>query len=138
MKNKIFAIIMMIALSMPVFAEPETTAGSQPFAAAEIPAETSTLPENAVIPENAPADVPVPIEYKQPMGRKKLAKMFIFAMLGVAVSSILLYVILTVYNKLRDSFLNSSMAAPAQNETSLDTPDNLAKAVKTFLDKTKW
>lgn len=77
------------------------------------------------------------IPYKQPVSKRKMAKKFLIGMGSVAVSSILLFLILTVYNKIRESIL-----APKQDqqsgETSLVTPENLTDAVKTFLDKTKY
>jgi len=135
---------MTIALCLPVIAEPDVTSDLQPVTATETPVDAASeftenaFPVNSYAEETVPSDIPAPIEYKQPMSRKKLAKMFILAMAGVAVSSILLYVILTIYNKIRDSFINGSDSPAPQNETSLTTPDNLTEAVKTFLDKTKW
>lgn len=77
------------------------------------------------------------IPYKQPVSKRKMAKKFLIGMGSVAISSILLFLILTVYNKIRESIL-----APKQDqqsgETSLVTPENLTDAVKTFLDKTKY
>ena len=77
------------------------------------------------------------IPYKQPVSKRKMAKKFLIGMVSVAISSILLFLILTVYNKIRESIL-----APKQDqksgETSLVTPENLTDAVKTFLDKTKY
>lgn len=77
------------------------------------------------------------IQYKQPVSKRKMAKKFLIGMGSVAVSSILLFLILTVYNKIRESIL-----APKQDqqsgETSLVTPENLTEAVRTFLDKTKY
>ena len=77
------------------------------------------------------------IPYKQPVSKRKMAKKFLIGMGSVAVSSILLFLILTIYNKIRESIL-----APKQDqqsgETSLVTPENLTEAVRTFLDKTKY
>lgn len=77
------------------------------------------------------------IPYKQPVSKRKMAKKFLIGMGSVAVSSILLFLILTVYNKIRESIL-----APKQDqqtgETSLVTPESLTDAVKTFLNKTKY
>ena len=78
------------------------------------------------------------IDYKQPVSKRKIAKKFLLAMLGVAVSSVLLYLILSLYNKIRDGFTTPRTETPPNGETSLVTPDNLIDAVKTFLDKTKW
>ena len=77
------------------------------------------------------------IPYKQPVSKKKMAKKFLMAMGGVAVSSILLFVFLTIYNKIRASIL-APKNDQQSGETSLVTPETLTDAVKTFLDKTKY
>ena len=59
------------------------------------------------------------------------------AMGGVALSSILLFLILTLYNKIRTGFL-APKAEQTNGETSLVTPENLTDAVRIFLDKTKY
>ena len=57
-------------------------------------------------------------------------------MIAVIVSSMTLYYGLTLYNKIRDGY------APAiktnEGETSLQNPDDMESAVRTFLEKTKW
>ncbi len=77
------------------------------------------------------------ITYKQPVSKRKIAKKFLLAMAGVAISSIILFVLLTIYNKLRASFTNTQQIDTAK-EPSLETPQNLTDAVRTFFDKTKW
>lgn len=77
------------------------------------------------------------IPYKQPVSKKKMAKKFLMAMGGVAVSSILLFVFLTIYNKIRASIL-APKNDQQSGETSLVAPETLSDAVKTFLDKTKY
>ena len=77
------------------------------------------------------------IPYKQPVSKKKMAKKFLMAMGGVAISSILLFVFLTIYNKIRASIL-APKNDQQSGETSLVTPETLTDAVKTFLDKTKY
>jgi len=134
LKNRIFTILLMIILCMPVIAEPETTEAAIPLTpiSQEAPlgstAETTeeTLPEADIIP------------YKQPAGKRKIAKKFLLAMSGVAISSILLYVILTIYNKIREGIIETAKEIPPEGETSLVTPDNLTDAVKVFIEKTKW
>ncbi len=77
------------------------------------------------------------IPYKQPVSKKKMAKKFLMAMGGVAISSVLLFVFLTIYNKIRASIL-APKNDQQSGETSLVTPETLTDAVKTFLDKTKY
>jgi hypothetical protein len=55
---------------------------------------------------------------------------------GVAASSILICFGLTVYNRIRENFVRQGSLQA--NDTSLETPDNMENAVRTFLDKTNW
>ena len=75
--------------------------------------------------------------YKQPVSKRKIAKKFLMAMGGVAISSILLFILLSAYNKLRESLQNSS-SQNSVNDVSLETPENLEQAIKSFLNKTNW
>ncbi|MBR6127590.1 hypothetical protein IKQ21_07900 [bacterium] len=77
--------------------------------------------------------------YKQPVGKKKILFKFVLAMLGVALSSFIIYFGLTLYNKLRDGLVppDKPMVSHDQDR-SLTTPENLSEAVKTFIDKTEW
>ena len=77
------------------------------------------------------------ITYKQPVSKRKIAKKFLLAMAGVAISSIILFVLLSIYNKIRAGFAGPSQVDTGK-EPSLETPDNLTDAVRAFLDKTKW
>ena len=70
---------------------------------------------------------------KQPESKKEIAFRFIMAMVGVATSSILIYVGLSVYNKL---FKNSSETVVGLN--SLRTPENFKEAINVFVKKTDW
>ena len=72
------------------------------------------------------------IPYKQPVSKRKVA------MGGVGISSILLFVTLSLYNKVRSSIIEAAKEIPPKGETSLVTPESLTDAIKTFLEKTKW
>ena len=74
--------------------------------------------------------------YKEPIAKKKLFKKFFAAMGGVVISSLALFIILSLYNRAREKFLNP--VKTTEGETSLESPEDLNSAVKTFLDKTKW
>lgn len=76
------------------------------------------------------------IPYKKPVSKRKIAFKFLAAMGGVALSSIIIYILLSVYNRIRDGFIPPVKASG--DETPLETPDTLESAVKTFLDKTDW
>lgn len=92
----------------------------------------------AVTESEIPAQVPAvkSIDYKQPVSKRKIAKKFLLAMGGVGISSVLLYVLLSLYNKIRESVI-TGQESPKDTE-SLYTPDNLIDAVRTFLDKTRY
>ena len=57
-------------------------------------------------------------------------------MAGVTVSSIAIFILLTVYNRFRERYL-SAVKTP-EGEISLETPEDINSALKIFLDKTKW
>ena len=57
-------------------------------------------------------------------------------MFGVALSSFMIFAILTIYNKIREGVLDKTKTL--DGDISLDIPDDLNGAVKTFLEKTKW
>ena len=127
MKNRIFTIILSVVLSLPiaVWAVDDTTTVNE-----QTPV-VNTLDEDAI---EQPQDIEEN-EYKQPLGTRKVAKKFLAAMGGVAISSFAIFFLLTVYNRIRERY--SDIKTP-EGETSLETPADLESAVKTFLDKTKW
>lgn len=128
LKNKILTIFIALMLVSPVIAEEATGEALMPIA--------ETMQENVqTAKEESPQLDTIP--YKQPVSKKKMAKKFLMAMGGVAVSSILLFVFLTIYNKIRASIL-APKNDQQSGETSLVTPETLTDAVKTFLDKTKY
>lgn len=140
LKHKILVLILTLALVSPVFSEPESMQGALPQTVQEEqmePIEPLEQTKQNTVQElpSAPQTIP----YKQPESRKKMAKKFLLAMSGVAISSILLFVILTIYNKMREVLgFGKKEDLPKDNMTSLTTPDNLEGAVKTFIEKTKW
>ncbi len=144
LKNKIVLILLMLALALPatvngeIFSEPLVNPAQE-----EVVSPTPTVTEEETVQE-LPTELNDPNNYtfKQPVSKKKIAKKFILAMLGVAISSAVLFILLSLYNKVRQTLIDGSGAVQNQTEsieeTSLQTPDNLTQAVKTFLDKTKW
>lgn len=97
-------------------------------------------PESAVnqeTPAEQTVQTPESFTYKQPVSKRKIAKKFLLAMAGVGISSVLLFVLLSLYNRIRTGIVPNKQESPT-GETSLVTPDNLQDAVRTFLEKTKW
>ena len=129
--NKLFAILIMCSLSLPVLAieEQEAVMDTQNSNAVE-----ETTQNDVVLPSEKQL---IDTTYKQPMGKKKLAKKFIIAMLCVAGTSIFLYGTLSLYNKFRNGFFSDELTPP-EGEKPLDAPNDLTEAVKTFIDKTHW
>ncbi len=70
---------------------------------------------------------------KEPISKKKIAFKFIMAMVGVATSSVIIYVGLSVYNKF---FHNQP--EPVVGLNSLRSPENFKESINLFLDKTNW
>lgn len=125
--NKLFSILLLTMLSLPVTV----------WAADTVVAEDARIikAENT-IDEDLPVLNHESIELKQPVDVKKTVKKFGAAMLGVTVSSLAIFILLTIYNRVREKFIYKS--GNAEEQTSLETPDNLNSAVRTFLDKTNW
>ena len=138
LKHKILVLLLIITLISPAIAEPENIQGPLTGVSQETPLEPINAAEETpnTVQELPPA--PKNIQYKQPVSKRKIAKKFLLAMAGVAISSILLFAILSLYNKLRESLGIAGQEETPENITSLTTPDNLEDAVKTFLDKTRW
>lgn len=136
MKNKIFAILILTSLSLPVsvwavddYVIPTTQEETTQTEFVETPLQE----ENAIQPVEEPAPSS---PYKQPVSKKKIVKKFLAAMFGVIVSSLTIYIGLSLYNKVREGFANE--VHTPEGETPLNTPEKMEDAVKTFLDKTKW
>ena len=125
MKNKFLLIILSVALSLPV----AVWAADNDLQSQEQAPAINTLDEDKdLITEEE--------KFKQPISKKKIAKKFLAAMGGVAVSSFTIFFILTAYNRIREGFEKS--VKTADGDVSLETPDNISQAIRTFLDKTKW
>ena len=126
MKNKIFSIILSIALSLPVAV----------WAVDDVIVdELDTRPTVSQLDEDI-VEEELPSDYKQPISKRKIANKFLKAMAGVVASSFIIFFMLTVYNRFRDRFFEQ--VKTPEGETTLETPDNLNDAVKIFLDKTRW
>ena len=69
--------------------------------------------------------------------RPRSARGVIIAMLYVAGTSIFLYAVLSLYNKVRDAVITPD-PIPPEGEKPLDSPVDLTEAVKTFVEKTHW
>ncbi len=78
---------------------------------------------------------PIQFQTKQPIGKKQIAMKFILAMVGVATSSIVIYVLLSLYNKYFYGHSKTNVANEVDEE--FKTPTNLKDAVNIFLKKTK-
>lgn len=123
--NKIIVIILAIVLSLPVFVWAEDD-----IATLDKPAIENNLDEDIINEQETSSP------FKEPISKRKLAKKFLAAMGAVVASSLVLYVGLSAYNKLRDNSFPQNVAK--DSKSSLDTPENLSDAVKSFLDKTDW
>lgn len=128
MKNKFFAILLTLVLSLPISAWAVDTANEDLI---------ESTPAQSVLDEEIEAvTVEASNQFKQPASKKKIAKKFLAAMGGVAASSFIIFFLLTLYNKVREEYLGETKII--DDEASLKSPDSLAEAVKIFLEKTKW
>ena len=127
--NRLFVIILSVLLTLPITV----------WAVDETDVNDVLLPVNQIeeeLPSPESVETTESIDYKEPISKRKIFKKFFAAMSGVIISSLLIYLMLTVYNKFRENFLNT--VKTPEGETSLETPDDVESAVRTFLDKTKW
>ena len=142
MKSKLFAIILSICLIMPAYTAAEEQAVVQSETAQEEVADSQAVQNedslNAEESESVSDKELAQTPYKHPVSKRKLAKKFLKAMLGVLVSSLVIFAGLSIYNKFREAFGNSQQAIKSEEYTPLTTPDNLTDAVKSFMDKTNW
>lgn len=130
LKNKVIIILLALVLVSPVFAEEPSLENTEnmPVTETVAPEVSTSTPEPEIEQQN--------YAYKQPVSRRKIAKKFLLAMAGVGISSILLFALLSLYNKIRGGVSNQQTTP--EGETSLVTPYSLEEAVRTFLDKTKY
>ena len=84
---------------------------------------------------NAVQQKTVSVPVKRPTSKKQLALKFVMAMMGVAASSVIIYVVLTVYNR----FIYGTPKAPQPKtqDEEFKTPNNMKDALDIFLKKTK-
>lgn len=131
--NKIILIILTAFLLLPMNISwaVEADVVNEPVVQAESQVVEDVLNTTEEIIEDNSNEV-----YKAPIGKRQLFKKFFAAMGGVVISSLALFVILSFYNRARERFLNP--VKTTEGETSLESPEDLNGAVKTFLDKTKW
>lgn len=122
MKNRLLVIILSLVLSLPITV----------WAVDEIVNVDSTVPVVNTLDE----DVLESSDYKQPISKRAIAKKFLAAMGGVAISSFAIFFLLSAYNRIRERFKNP--VKTLNGEVSLESPDDYLSAVKSFLDKTKW
>ena len=76
------------------------------------------------------------ITHKVPMGKEKIIKKFLLAMLCVVGSCGFLYLILLLINKFKKNKSISSRII-TDYENTLDTPQNISDAINIFLNKNK-
>ena len=136
-KNSIFILALSIMLSMPVFA----TEGIVPDVVPEtIETEQAVLTENNDNQDLTVIDTDVKNKtiYKEPVSKRKMAKKFLKAMLAVVASSLIIFIGLSLYNRLRDSFSTQAALTSGPNETDLETPEDMDEALRSFMDKTHW
>jgi len=141
--NRIFVILLMCILSLPVIAiegqEVELTPVNEETLEVIPPEETKELNSPISFEQNR---LPAPTQnlngqFKEPVSKKKLLKKFVIAMLCVAGTSIFLYGALSIYNKIRES-LGVSKTEQLEGEQTLEAPSDLTEAVKSFVEKTHW
>jgi hypothetical protein len=127
---------------MALFTVPQYSYAETPMFT-EVPQEEIEMPEESVLDKEIQQidekNILTENTYKKPIGKKFIFKKFILAMLGVMLSSFIIYFLLTLYNQIREGTLikNNSVKTP-EGEVSLKAPDDMKNAIKIFLEKTDW
>lgn len=140
--NKIITICLVLVLSLPISVWAVDSAVNADELEPVVETVVETVEQDSVILEENSNEENVVVQqseesqYKQPISKRKLAKKFLLGMGAVLASSLILFFGLTIYNRIRESLLNR--VKTPEGEVSLQTPDDVKNAVKTFLDKTKW
>jgi len=146
MKNKILLTILIFAFLLSVqitTAETDNLLTSEENTQIENVLEDNSVQDISAIDEVDVTESEVnenlnsaALPYKKPISKRKLVKKFLLAMFAVGMSSVALYVGLTIYNKIR-SGMPVQVKTP-DGETPLSSPIDSDTAVRVFLDKTKW
>ena len=103
--------------------------------------EESILNEEELLSEKTVQSVPqnlISNRYKKPISKRKIIKKFLLAMGGVLASSIIIYAILALYNRIRLGLGSLEQFFESNEDKSLDVPEDVFDAVNKFIDKTKW
>lgn len=83
---------------------------------------------NSIVKENV-------LQTKVPMGKRQIAYKFLLAMVGVVTSSVVIFVLLSLYNKF---FYPKTLSGDSYNvDNDYKTPTNMKDALTIFLKKTK-
>ncbi|GEM_PF-6441865 len=153
MKNKtknfilFLAVVLSIGLVTPSFAVGEVGQSSpltspvstqQPVAdtaSAQSDAHKAVTDQNVA---NTSSKTSLDFATKTPMGRKQLAIKFLIAMMGVVVSSVVIFVGLSLYNKLMYGTTTRTKDDDySAEDDEYKTPSNMKEALNIFLKKTK-
>ena len=132
--NKIFTIILALVLSLPISVWAIDDAVSPESSSIIETVETEVIDNEKSIIQNVAENKES--QFKKPISKRKLAKKFLVGMGAVVASSLILFFGLTIYNRIRESLLNK-IKTP-EGEVSLQTPDDIKTAIRTFMDKTSW
>ena len=116
MKRSILTIILSLIITMPVMAN--------------TPIESDVTPDVVSVTKTTNQEIP----FKQPVSKRALLKKFLVAMGAVMVSSIALYIGLSIYNRVRNNVIKT---ATTDYTNTLNTPDNLKDAVNIYLERTR-
>ena len=145
LKNKIVILVIALLFALPIYSEEASSAVADSVVQTAESVSNDDINQADLVNENESSmqeDVfdASQTPYKQPVSKKKIVMKFLLAMVGVCVSSFVIYFGLTVYNRLRDGYVsadNNQDMIP-EGDKSLNTPQNLSEAVKTFVEKTEW
>lgn len=142
LKNKLCVIFLSLLLILPAYSIPEESVDMEQIPEVNVIDEDYPILEEQDKPEVLPKTPKRTLSQeslKTPISKRQIAMKFIFAMFGVVLSSLIIYIGLTIYNKIRSGITSTEITHTLKGEdASLSTPENLSEAIKTFIEKTKW
>lgn len=145
LKNKIIILVIALLFVLPIYSEDADNAGFDSTVQTSESVSNDDINQEVLVDEGESSNQEKVLDasqtpYKQPVSKKKIVMKFLLAMAGVGISSFVIYFGLTVYNRLRDGFVSAddNQDMIPEGDKSLNTPQNIADAVKTFVEKTRW
>ena len=127
--NKFYSLILLILLSLPI----GVWADNNKVTELEKELAEISLIDEKTTPKTIVEDK---TDISKPISKRAIAKKFLLAMGGVTVSSVIIFIMLSLYNRIREKCAKTTYAD--NDAISLEPSNTLSDAIKVFLKKTNW